>query len=348
MSHHSRSIPGFLAGLCLLAPGVDAAVLRVPGDFPTIHQAVNAAAAGDTVVVSAGTYPEAVTLKGGIRLHAAENADVVIDASGVTRPGTFDYVVGWAATSNRIEVVGFTLVENNPSTGTGILARGSNHLIANNIVKGVFKEGIRLGGALNTTVVGNEIWGNRDTAEGGHTLSGIVLNNGSGNRVLNNFAFSGRQGIAILGGGSNLVAGNVGFAGSFFNMIGVLVRNSPVNLLANNTAYADGAEGSVGLKVEDTAGLVIVNSILTGSDAGLSLSNSSGVLVFHTLINGPTNIDGSGAVLGAGVLLGVDPRLAAVIDGDFRLQSGSPARNAGLGFDRDGTLADLGAYGGIY
>ncbi len=104
-------------------------------------------------------------------------------------------------------------------------------------------------------------------------------------------------------------------------MIGVLVRNSPANVLANNTAYADGAEGSVGLKVEDTAGLVIVNSILTGSETGLSLSNSSGVLIFHTIIHGPTNIDGSGASLGAGVLLGVNPRLASVIDGDFRLRA---------------------------
>lgn len=348
MNHHFGSIPYFLSGLSLLAAGVDAAVLRVPSDFPTIQQAVNAAAAGDTVVVSEGTYPEAVTLRGGIRLHAAENSDVVIDARSVTRPGAFDYVVGWTATSNRIEIVGFTLVENNASTGTGILARGSNHLITNNIVKGVFREGIRLGAASNTTVVGNEIWGNRDTDEGGQTLSGIVLNSSSGNRILNNFAFSGRHGIAILGGGSNLVAGNVGFAGSLFNMIGVLVRNSPTNILANNTAYADGAEGSVGLQVEDTTGLVIVNCILTSSETGLSLSNSSGVLISYTLIHGQTNISGAGASLGVGVLLGVNPRLASPIDADFRLQNGSPARNAGLGFDRDGTLADLGAYGGIH
>ncbi len=187
--------------------------IRVADDFPTIQQAVNAAAAGDTVVVSGGRYPEAVTLKGGIRLHAAENADVVIDARGVTRAGAFDYVVGWTATSNRIEVVGFTLVENNASTGTGILAR-ARIMSFNNVVKGVFREGIRLGAASNMTVVGNEIWGNRDTDEGGQTLSGIVLNNGSGNRILNNFAFSGRHGIAIVGGGSNFVAGNVGFAGS--------------------------------------------------------------------------------------------------------------------------------------
>jgi parallel beta-helix repeat protein len=335
------------AGLC--AVDAEPAVRRVPGQHPTIQQAVNAAASGDTVVVAEGTYREAVTLKGGIRLHAAENADVVIDASGVTVPGPVDYVVGWTATSDRIEVVGFTLVEDNISAGVGILARGSNHLIEDNVIKGAFRDGIRLGSAANITVLGNEIWGTRDTGEGTATLAGIVLNNGSRNRVLNNFAFSGRRGIAILGGGSNFVAGNVGFAGSFFGMIGVLVRNSQRNVLANNTAYADGAEGATGLQVEAVTGLLIVNCILTGSDTGLRLIGSSSVRVTSTLVEGgQTDVGGAGAVFGIGVLLGVDPKLASPIEGDFRLQQGSPARDAGLGRDRDGSRADLGAYGGVY
>ncbi|MGH9334208.1 MAG: right-handed parallel beta-helix repeat-containing protein, partial [Vicinamibacteria bacterium] len=184
--------------------------------------------------------------------------------------------------------------------------------------------------------------------EEGHTLAGIVLNHGNGNRILNNFAFSGRHGIAILGGRSNFVAGNVGFAGSFFEMIGILVRSSPGNILSNNIAYADGAEGTTGLRVESTSGLVIVNCILTGSVTGLRLVDSSGVLVTHTLIDGQRNVVGAGATLGAGVLLGLDPRLVSPIDGDFRLLRDSPARNAGVGRDRDRTRADLGAYGGIY
>jgi parallel beta-helix repeat protein len=269
----SRS--SFLA--CVLvwsAADLESAVLRVPAQFPTIQQAVSAAASGDTIVVAEGIYHGAVTLKGGIRLHAAENAEVVIDASGAAVPGALDYVVGWPATPNRIEVIGFTLVDDNPATGVGILARGSNHLIEDNVVKGAFRDGIRLAGTTQVTVDRNEVWGTRDTGEGGQTLAGIVLSNSSRNRILGNFAFSGRHGIAILGGGSNFVAGNVSFAGSFFGMIGMLVRNSPGNVLLNHTAYADGAEDATGLQVESTAGLVVVNAILTGSDTGLRLVDS--------------------------------------------------------------------------
>jgi hypothetical protein len=72
------------------------------------------------------------------------------------------------------------------------------------------------------------------------------------------------------------------------------------------------------------------------------------VLVKHSILHGQTSIAGPGVVPGRGLLLGVDPRLVSPIDGDFRLRAGSPARNAGLGLDRDGTRADLGAYGGVF
>ena len=46
------------------AAGVSAGVLKVPAQFPTIQQAVAAAAAGDTVVVAPGQYDELVELDG--------------------------------------------------------------------------------------------------------------------------------------------------------------------------------------------------------------------------------------------------------------------------------------------
>ena len=60
----SLILPVFLALLGLLPMGAEAATLEVPGQFPTIQSAVNAASDGDTVIVQPGTYYEAVSTVG--------------------------------------------------------------------------------------------------------------------------------------------------------------------------------------------------------------------------------------------------------------------------------------------
>ena len=57
--------------LCLLATKLSAATLRVPAEHARIQSAVDAAKAGDTVLVAAGTYRERVTLKAGVTLRSA-------------------------------------------------------------------------------------------------------------------------------------------------------------------------------------------------------------------------------------------------------------------------------------
>ena len=57
--------------LCLLSTKLSAATLRVPAEHARIQSAVDAAKAGDTVLVAAGTYRERVTLKAGVTLRSA-------------------------------------------------------------------------------------------------------------------------------------------------------------------------------------------------------------------------------------------------------------------------------------
>src|SRR5262245_60459403 len=72
-----------------LQSGISGNVLRVPGDYPTIQEAINAARPGDTVQVRAGTYKESLTINKEIALvaQAFDQADptkntTTIDGSG--------------------------------------------------------------------------------------------------------------------------------------------------------------------------------------------------------------------------------------------------------------------------
>lgn len=71
------------------ADGKDAPVLiAVPADYDTVQEAVDAARAGDTVLVSPGTYQEAVRITtAGVRLQGTDRNAVVLDGAGLKGNG---------------------------------------------------------------------------------------------------------------------------------------------------------------------------------------------------------------------------------------------------------------------
>jgi len=83
---------------CALAGAAAAAVLHVPADYPQIQAAIDAAGAGDTVLVAAGTYydcthetegagstPACVIMRSGVTLRGAGTGATIIDAQGLGR-----------------------------------------------------------------------------------------------------------------------------------------------------------------------------------------------------------------------------------------------------------------------
>src|SRR5215831_12866127 len=101
----------------VLSQAASAAVLHVPADYPTIQQALNAAASGDEVLVAAGTYHENLVLNAaqdGIKIDSESGPAVtILDGSSA---GT---VVTMNSVGSGTELVGFTITH-----GVGNLAGG--------------------------------------------------------------------------------------------------------------------------------------------------------------------------------------------------------------------------------
>jgi hypothetical protein len=81
-----------VAAVLAVALSLSGAVIRVPQDAPTIQAAVDAAAAGDTILVDRGTYPGGVVVpasKPNLTIRGVDRNAVVLDGAG-TRDDAID------------------------------------------------------------------------------------------------------------------------------------------------------------------------------------------------------------------------------------------------------------------
>ena len=90
------------------------ATIHVPDDYGTIQAAINAAGAGDTVSVAAGTYVENITMKDGVALIGAGPNVCKIDGDGAGRMVT---CTGCGSDGVRLE--GFTITDGDAEVRAG-------------------------------------------------------------------------------------------------------------------------------------------------------------------------------------------------------------------------------------
>jgi pectin methylesterase-like acyl-CoA thioesterase len=75
-----------LAAGCHLAPFAGAATLNVPGDFATIQAAIDAAEAGDSILVEPGAYIENLSLESNVNVSGRETARTILRADSNNQP----------------------------------------------------------------------------------------------------------------------------------------------------------------------------------------------------------------------------------------------------------------------
>lgn len=134
-----------VAALLLAAP-LRAETLKVPSQFETIQDAVNAAEPGDTVLVAKGTYPEHVTVV---------TPGLTLKGKGATIDGRYQGTC-LAVAADDVTITGFTLVNGGttqvllgPGDGTeagGLLVLGTGADISKLEVRACEDFGIRLTG----------------------------------------------------------------------------------------------------------------------------------------------------------------------------------------------------------
>jgi parallel beta-helix repeat protein len=209
------SLTVFVPVLSHVGVEADLESIRVPGDYPTIQTAINAASVGSMILVDSGTYHEHVMVNKTVKLVGFDRMTTIIDGD---ENGTAITV-----TADDVLINGFTV--QNCSQGADNWVYGSIHLVQSRL----------------STISGNIVTRN--------VCNGIVLNYSDNNKVLDNIiTLNGGvelisvwgTGISLLDSDWNTISGNI-VAGSV--VYGIGLEYSYANLIRGNVIEDNGWAG---------------------------------------------------------------------------------------------------------
>ena len=224
-----------------------AADLNVPLDHPTIQAAIDAASAGDTIIVAPGTYAEQVLLNKDVTL---EGANAGISAGAVPALRVAETVIdgGFIVSAAGASIDGVTIQKGrlSGSVRVGVAVSASNVTVTNTIIEdvGVLPAVVAQSDGLSTqpgvdglTVTNSTIRNNWRgiylNPGSGHTLTGnlITANNGVGVGI----GSDGQSGLTLTGNtisnhtlegwGASAVGSGVSASGNTFLNNGVSVAH---------------------------------------------------------------------------------------------------------------------------
>ena len=290
-----------LAGWLIGTSGPAHAVIRVPQDFATIQAAIDAAPAGETILVDPGTYP------GSLRFNF--KAVFLRSTSGAAAT----VVVGNGGTVVDIgpggEISGFTITGGEGTFGCGTEVHGVGTRIARNIY-----DSNQPGGATFAT-----IWGNVSSP----VIEGnLFRNNGCDEQHLSAV-------ITFVNDSSPRIINNV-FVDNPCRGINMTLPTGPAPQIINNTLVGNRAAIHVDVRVP-TELQVFRNNVIVGNAIGLECVFGGDFPIWdHNLVydNG-VNYTGIPDQTGVAGNLSVDPAFADRPGRDLHLTMGSPAVDVG-------------------
>nr|MDQ3821199.1 right-handed parallel beta-helix repeat-containing protein [Acidobacteriota bacterium] len=294
LSLPARAIVFFFIGLFLaVSPAAASATTRrVPADYPMIHQAIDAAVDGDTVLVAPGTYVEHISFHGkaiSVISEAGPEVTTINSESPISSVVTFASGEGPGSM-----LQGFTVQNGGAALfnyiGGGIFVDASSPKIIGNIIRNNQANygggGIGITGNASPLIQGNTITNNQHNAGGIYPGGGgIGVEGGASPQVLDNI-ISDNSSPTYGGGISLYMAGQA------------VIRNNKI--CRNSGHYGGGASVTYSYS---SAPRIIQNLIAdnlddfgSGIGGGLYAIESNLVLLNNTIANNASYY--SGVVLG--------------------------------------------------
>jgi parallel beta-helix repeat protein len=243
-------------------------ILYVPAQYATIQSAVNAAFAGDTILVSSGTYKERVAITKSLNLTGASRDTTIINATQLG-PGINVTLAG------GVSIQGFTII-NTGLFASGILISSSFQItvLHNKVTASTQSNGTYVYNSNLVTLQDNILTGN---------LYGIAVQGGYGNVIQKDNSTGNNIGLGVYNSTGNTITSNtfrrnIDGIRLWYSSTGNILSK---NLIANNTGNGINVRYSGNNRFTDDN---IDFNTGSPSTTGILLSNSPSNVIFHNNI----------------------------------------------------------------
>lgn len=319
----------------LMTISLNAQIIYVPVDHPTIQAGINAATNGDTVLVDSGTYYEnirfmgkAITVASNFILDADTNHinNTIINGSQAQHPDSAACVMFINSEDTTSILNGFTVTGGtgvfitspwSVNCGGGIFTYNSGAKIANNKITNNYVEGDMAGGVGIASiydgmdswiVIDNNIINNNSCEASGYTAFGGGIGVTTNAIIKNNiiqYNTCSNQYQTADGGGIEVDA---------------IPGSTPTTYIINNiiqfneisgTDYVWGAGISILNSISTISNNIVRSNSINGNDhiwgAGVCFRGSSGTLINNLIINNEASGIANSECFGGGVYIDTPP-----------------------------------------